>query len=106
MRIGGMNPQIAQLSQATSGLTQGFKAEELTKDSGADFGEMLKDALAEVNGMQGQSRQMQNDFLEGKNVEFHDLMITMEKASTGMALTMQVRNKLLEAYQEIARTQI
>ena len=74
--------------------------------SGDNFGTMLNQALTEVNGMQGQSRQMQNDYMTGKPVEFHDLMITMEKASTAMALTLQVRNKLLEAFQEIQRTQI
>jgi flagellar hook-basal body complex protein FliE len=41
-----------------------------------------------------------------KPVEVHDLMIAMEKASTSMQLTMSVRNKTLEAYQEISRMQI
>lgn len=81
-------------------------AGSVSSSSSDNFGRMLNEALAEVNGIQGQSRQMQNDYLTGKPVEFHDLMITMEKASTAMALTLQVRNKLLEAFQEIQRTQI
>lgn len=127
MRIGGINPMMSQLSQLgqlgqagqagqagqTSGvgitdqtLSKGTNSGSIGQDSGEDFGSMLKEALSEVNGMQGQSSQLQNDYLQGKPVEFHDLMITMEKASTAMALTLQVRNKLLEAYQEIARTQV
>jgi flagellar hook-basal body complex protein FliE len=75
-------------------------------DGSENFGQMLKDALGEVNGLQSDSRQLQNDYLQGKPVEFHDLMIKMEQASTAMSLTLQVRNKLLEAYQEVSRTQV
>lgn len=89
-----------------SAFSRNFGSGSLSLRSGDSFGRMLNQALAEVNGIQGQSRQMQNDYLTGKPVEFHDLMITMEKASTAMALTLQVRNKLLEAFQEIQRTQI
>ncbi|MCG9894923.1 MAG: flagellar hook-basal body complex protein FliE [Fimbriimonadaceae bacterium] len=71
-----------------------------------DFGSMMVKALQSVNGMQQDARQMQNDLMSGKPVEFHNLMVEMEKASTAMTLTMQVRNKILEAYQEVARTQI
>jgi flagellar hook-basal body complex protein FliE len=70
------------------------------------FAEMLQRLLQEVNDAQRHSRAMQNDYLEGKPVEIHDLMIAMERASVSMQLTMQVRNKLLEAWQEIQRTQV
>jgi flagellar hook-basal body complex protein FliE len=99
MRIGAPNPAISQLPQAP-------QPGQGSVDSAEDFGKMLKDALAEVNETQMDARSLQNDFMTGKPVEFHDLMIRMEQASTAMALTMQVRNKLLEAYQEISRTQI
>jgi len=50
---------------------------------------------------------MQSDFISGQRpVEFHDLMITMEKANVGMQLTMAVRNKVLDAYSEIERMQV
>lgn len=64
------------------------------------------DALQEVNGMQQEARSLQNSYFAGQPVEVHDLMIAMEKASVGMSLTLQVRNKLLEAYQEISRMQV
>lgn len=75
-------------------------------DSGEDFGKMLTDALKEVNQAQLDSRQMQTDLIAGRKVEYHDLVFAMERASISMQLTMQVRNKLLEAYQEIQRMQI
>jgi len=64
------------------------------------------DAIQEVNSQQFDAREMQNRMMAGQPVEIHDVMISMEKASTAMALTMQVRNKLLEAYQEISRMQV
>jgi len=74
---------------------------------GGDFGQMLMDALKDVNSAQQDSRQMQTDFMAGRpGVEVHDLMVAMEKASVAMQLTMQVRNKMLEAYQEISRMQV
>ena len=73
---------------------------------GGDFGDMLMDALKEVNQSQADARQMQNDLMANRPVEFHDLMIAMERASTAMQLTLQVRNKLLEAYQEVSRMQV
>ena len=72
-----------------------------------DFGQTLMDVLKEVNSIQADSRRTQTDFMTGQNsVEYHDLMVAMEKASVAMQLTLQVRNKLLEAYQEINRIQI
>jgi len=76
------------------------------KDDSASFGEQLMDAIQEVSGQQAQARGLQNQMMAGQPVEFHDLMIAMERASVSMALTMQVRNKLLEAYQEITRMQV
>jgi flagellar hook-basal body complex protein FliE len=77
-----------------------------TKEPKGDFGQLLMDALEEVNKAQAESRSLQNDLMANRPVEFHDLMIAMERASTAMALTLQVRNKLLEAYQEVSRMQV
>ncbi len=72
-----------------------------------DFGQMLTDVLKEVNGAQQKFGQAQNAFATNQQpVEYHDLMIAEEKASIAMQLTLQVRNKLLEAYQEISRMQV
>jgi flagellar hook-basal body complex protein FliE len=79
---------------------------EKPAQTGGDFGQMLMDALREVNKTQQDARGLQNDLMANRPVEFHDLMIAMERASTAMSLTLQVRNKLLEAYQEVSRMQV
>ncbi len=71
-----------------------------------DFAQMLMDVLKDVNASQQESRSKQNAFMTNQSVDIDDLMISMERASVAMQLTMQVRNKALEAYQEIARMQV
>jgi len=90
-------------------IQQAFQAGQIavpTPQAGAekseDFAQTLMDAIKEVNNTQQQAGQMQDDFVTGRRpVEYHDLMISMEKASTAMNLTMAVRNKVLDAYTEI-----
>ena len=99
MRI---NPATSEISSFTKigGQQKG------ASQAGGDFAQTLMDVLKEVNGSQLQAKDKQNAFMTGQQVEFHDLMISMERASTAMQLTLQVRNKLLEAYQEINRMQV
>lgn len=89
------------------GLADLQKPKVSTPDKGQDFGKMLVDALGEVNDAQGQAKTLQQDLLTGrKDVDIHDVMIAQEKASTAFQLTMAVRNKALEAFQEINRLPI
>jgi flagellar hook-basal body complex protein FliE len=75
-------------------------------NKGDDFAQQLMDVMKEVNSAQINAREMKTDLMTGRPVEFHDVMISMERASIAMDLTLQVRNKMLEAYQEVMRTQI
>jgi flagellar hook-basal body complex protein FliE len=95
MRI---NPATSQIKALTSA--------EPRQAEGGDFAQTLMDVLKEVNQSQLQAKDKQTAFMTGQPVELHDLMITMERASTAMQLTLQVRNKILEAYQEMIRMQI
>jgi len=78
----------------------------IAKEKGGDFGNLLMDAIKEVSSIQKDARNKQNLLMTNRPVDVDDLMVSMEKASVSMQLTMQVRNKLLEAYQEVARMQI
>lgn len=105
MRISGVqNPALDQLSQAASGGV--VSGNGMDAAGGGDFAKTLMDVLKEVNGSQQDAMAKQNAFMTGQPVDYHDLMIAMEKASTTMQLTMAVRNKILDAYQEISRMQV
>lgn len=56
--------------------------------------------------MQIKSDQMTAALAEGKNVQLQDVMIAAEKASVTMLTTIEIRNKAVEAYQEMMRMQI
>lgn len=73
---------------------------------GRSFGELLADALSGVNALQQNAGEMVQRFAAGEPMDIHQVMIALEQASTAMALTLQVRNRLVEAYQEIMRTPV
>lgn len=70
------------------------------------FGNYLKDALKEVNRLETQADTLTKRLAAGDNVDIHDVMIATEKANIALQLTLQVRNKAVEAYNEIMRMQI
>ncbi|MGD6775377.1 flagellar hook-basal body complex protein FliE [Sutcliffiella horikoshii] len=70
------------------------------------FSTYLKDALNEVNNAQVASNQITTKLVNNEGVELHDVLIAQQKASVAMSLTMEVRNKGVEAYQEIMRMQV
>lgn len=67
------------------------------------FGDFLKDALNKVNELQLQSQKLTDDFAAGRTDSIHEVMIAGEKAEIALQFTMQIRNKILDAYNEIMR---
>lgn len=70
------------------------------------FGEILKRAFNEVNALQVKSQEAAVALALGEVKDVHQALITMEQARLALELTVQVRNKLIDAYQEISRMQI
>lgn len=70
------------------------------------FGDMFKQALQEVNATQKESETLTNQLVTGEVQDIHEVMIASQKASLSLQLTVQVRNKVVEAYQEIMRMQV
>ncbi|MEB3298239.1 MAG: flagellar hook-basal body complex protein FliE [Candidatus Sericytochromatia bacterium] len=66
----------------------------------------LEDFLGEVNTTLNTAGDLQERLVAGDDVDFHDVMVASEKGSVALQLTMQIRNRLLEAYQEVARMQV
>ena len=76
------------------------------RPQGEDFHTHLKQALGEVNDLQQRADQTIQQLVgEGKG-DLQETIIAMEKASVSFQLMMQIRNKILEAYQEIVRMQV
>jgi flagellar hook-basal body complex protein FliE len=73
---------------------------------GLDFSKFLNDAINKVNEIQLDSTELTNEFAAGKTDNIHEVLIAGEKADVALQLTMQIRNKILDAYNEIMRMQI
>ena len=73
---------------------------------GAAFGEHLKSALNEVNEIQVTSEKAIGDMATGQVKDLHQAALAIGKAETSMKLMLEIRNKALNAYKELGRTQI
>ncbi|MCU9612108.1 flagellar hook-basal body complex protein FliE [Caldibacillus lycopersici] len=71
-----------------------------------NFSSFLKNAIEDVNKAQVNSDVMTEKLAKGENVELHDVMIASQKASITLQATLEVRNKVVEAYQEVMRMQV
>lgn len=74
-----------------------------SKNEGISFVDFLNNAVSDVNKLQLESERLNEDFAMGKNDNIHQVMIAAEKAEIALQFTLQVRNKILDAYQEIMR---
>jgi flagellar hook-basal body complex protein FliE len=97
--IGQINPNL-QISEIRKPASLG------TEKSEAGFGEILKDAISTVNELQKNSDQEVQKLMAGESQDLHTTVIAMQKADLSFQMMMQVRNKIVQAYQEIMRTQI
>lgn len=86
-------PKIGDVSRAT--------------DAGGDsFQKVLSDAVSTIDQAQAEADSSVAKLAAGEQVELHEVMLATEKASMALQLTVQVRNKIVEAYQDIMRMQV
>ena len=77
-----------------------------TTNSASSFLDILKDKLDEVNAQQVNADQSTENFIKGDDSDVSQVLLDTEEAKMSLELAVQVRNKLVEAYQEINRMQI
>ena len=99
----------AMLSQlrSTEALTQAKPVSSTPDAGGADFAQVLKGALDQVSQAQESAQKMTEDFASGQsNVNLQDVMINLQKANVSFQEMVQVRNKLVTAYNDIMNMQV
>ncbi len=83
------------------------KAEKQGKSAGdKSFADILKKSISEVNRMQIEAKEALEALATGKEKDIQKVMITLQKADVSLRMLMEVRNKAIEAYQEIMRMQV
>ncbi|MDQ0217079.1 flagellar hook-basal body complex protein FliE [Peribacillus cavernae] len=70
------------------------------------FASFLKNSIEKVNEAQGVSDKITEKMARGDNIDLHQVMIASQKASITMQATIEMRNKVVEAYQEVMRMSI
>ena len=103
----------AMIAQLKSAATKPTGAAELAPQSGAaptgkvDFAAALKNSIGEVSSAQLDAGAKGRAFTMGDDsVSLSDVMVSMQKASIGFQATVQVRNKVVQAYQEMMNMQV
>jgi flagellar hook-basal body complex protein FliE len=97
-----------KLNTNISGIVkEGISRSSLNKNSdSSSFGQVLKDKINHVDTVSKAADKMITGLVSGSNMDIHGTMIAMEKADVPFQLMMQIRNKLVAAYQEIYRMQV
>lgn len=70
------------------------------------FGSVLESAIGQVEGSRSAAAESVQDLLTGRNEELHTTMLAVERAELSFDLMVQVRNKVVQAYQEVMHLQI
>ncbi|MDI6728948.1 MAG: flagellar hook-basal body complex protein FliE [Thermodesulfovibrionales bacterium] len=94
---------IKKIGDISQGVAQPSKT---TKKSGVSFEDAIKDALNEVSTIQNEAEKAIENFSKGEVKDIHTVVVAMEKADVSLQTLLQVRNKLLTAYEEIMRMQV
>jgi flagellar hook-basal body complex protein FliE len=107
MKIGSQDlPAITPSAAGAPGTPGTMSGAGARPAGGAGFGEVLKDAVAEIEKVQSQSDQSVRRFAAGEDVDLHTVMLDIQKAELSFRLMLEVRNKLIDAYHEVIRMQV
>ena len=106
----GMDNVLAQLRAASAmagGNAPAGAAAAAKSNSAVDFSQVLKTAVDQVNSAQLETNKLAKQFEMGEpNANLQDVMISLQKANISFQTMVQVRNKLVNAYQDIMNMQV
>lgn len=108
MNVPKVEGLLAEMRAAMAVAQGGIPAKSpVTGAGGVDFASVLKSSLDSVSQAQNQATTLQNAFVMGDDkVSLSDTMIAMQKANISLQATVQVRNKVVAAYNDIMNMQV
>ncbi len=83
-----------------------LKKEKNKENISSSFDTILKSSIDEVNNLQKNAEKAMADIATGEVKDLHQAAIAIDKAEISMKMMLEIRNKALNAYKEILRTQI
>lgn len=94
----------AYQAQASTGLEHAGMQEQVSSSAGAQspsFAQAIRSTLQSVNNLQMTANQMADAYERGEKIPLTDVVLSMQKSSMAFEATLQVRNKVLKAYEDI-----
>lgn len=79
---------------------------DMNNENSTSFSKVIGDVINNVNDKQIESNNMIDSFIKGEDVTMHDVMLSMQESQMSMQLLIEMRNKMVEAYQEINKVQL
>lgn len=101
MGIEKVNNQINRVGKSL--IPQVEKGEIKARESRESFENTLKRFVRDVNSLQNQASEATEKLAIGEITDVHQVMIAVEEASIAMEFMLEIRNKIVEAYQEVMR---
>ena len=109
MAINGINPLTASplnpIDPPRPNVGIGFGGLQKTSPT-ESFGQLLDNVVSTVESKQGNAHEMTRKVLLGENDQLHQSVVAMQEASVAFSMMIEVRNKLVESYQELMRMQV
>jgi flagellar hook-basal body complex protein FliE len=90
---------------STQGTTPTLPTQPVANEEGGGFQAVLRNAIDQVEQMHTDAQQQSTQLATGDRQDVHNVMIAVEKADVAFQLMMQVRNKIVNAYQEVSKMQ-
>jgi len=84
----------------------GFEKSSTPSPAGTSFGDLLKEAVSRVDGYQKGADVAVEKFLKGEDEDLHRVAMTTQQAEVSFELFLQMKNKVMQAYQEVMRMQV
>ena len=101
-----MNGINAIGARATSLAESGTDQPDKASGSGGSFGNLIEKTLNETERLQDHADGMVKSLAQGEITDVHEVMLAMSRADLSFRMMLEVRNKLLDAYQEVMRMQV
>ena len=107
MDTAGIEQMLSALQQTSAAAANKMVAPAASAAGSVDFADVLKSSIDKVNATQQQATQMQKDFVAGDSTQnLHEVMVALQTASVSFQEMVQVRNKLVTAYQDVMSMQV
>ena len=93
--------EISIQGNLSPSLTSQFKTNQSKEETSSSFSDSLKSAIGKVSELRQEADKAVHELSTGNEIDIHNTMIALEKADVSFQLMLQVRNKIISAYETV-----